>query len=87
MARAAVGVEHAIVGIVFQVAADALVICVGEYLALVTVRALDIVVLTEQREATQIVVEERCGQPFTFVVAIGALLSQCSVVSIVLEMT
>ena len=87
VARAAVGVKHAIVGIVFQVTADALGISVGEYLALVTIRAFNIVVLTEQWKAAKVVIEERCGQPFTFVVAISALLPQCSVMRIVLEMT
>ena len=87
MAGTAVAVEYSVVRIVFAVTADALGIRIGESLRLVTVQALNVVVLTEQRETGQVVVEEWYGQPFAFIVTISALLSQRSIMRIVFEVT
>jgi hypothetical protein len=67
--------------------ADARAVRVGENLGLVTVLALDIAVLAEQREACQIVIKERCVFPNGLVVAIAALRTELAVMRIVVRMT
>jgi len=76
-----------VVIIVFQMTADAIVGGIDKDLGIVTILAFDIVVLTEQWEAGQVVVKKWCLFPGAFIMAIITLVTLSSFVTIVFKVT
>lgn len=87
VAITALVIEYAIVRVVLKVAADAFRARVCKHLAFMAGIAFEIVVLTQERKAHQVVVEIRRIQPFRLVVAIRTLLAELSTMRLVVAMT
>ena len=79
--------EQTLVRIVLPMTANTTACGVRKMLCLVAGLALDIAVLTEQREAREIVIKERCVFPNGLIMAIVALRTQGAVVRIVVQVT
>lgn len=67
--------EYTVVRIIFEMTADTFAVRIAEQLRVVTGIAFDIAVLTQQREARQIVIVEGGIFPLGFIVAVIALLT------------
>ena len=79
--------ECAVVRVVFKMATDALSIGVWEYLAFVAGITLILVVLTQQREAREVVIEKWHVQPLRLVMTITTLLTQLTAMWLIVQMT
>lgn len=87
VAGAALIIEYAVVRVVLKVAANAFRVRVCKYLTFMAGIAFEIVVLTQERKAHQIVIEIRRVQPFRFIVAIRTLLAEFATMRFVVAMT
>ncbi len=85
MAGLAVIRKPAIVRIVFSMTAHATVIGIGEHFGFMAGLALDIVMLSQERESRQVVVEHRHVLPFRLAVAIVAPVTLFAVVRVVID--
>ena len=87
VAGATGAVEHTIVRVIFQMAANTVVVGIMEQARLVTFDAFDIGMHTEQGELGKTMVEKRPVDPFGLIVTIAALVTELASMRVVVQMT
>ena len=87
MAGPTATLEDAIMIVILEVAVDTGIVSVQETLCRVAVIALNVCVLTQQRKADQVMIEERRVEPLRFVMAVRTLLSELTFMRIILKVT
>ena len=87
MAGPTATLEDAIMIVILEVAVDTGIVSVQETLCRVAVIALNVCVLTQQRKADQVMIEERRVEPLGFVMAVRTLLSELTFMRIILKVT